>query len=1232
MLWQWSDSVIVESIAAAILLVLAIYFPWRDLNRQARLTGISLVFTCALWTLSHAFEIGLPVVAIKESLLGLQAILGIIAVTFWLFYIFHYLGPRKLLSWRIYPLFGIMPLIAIIALSTNNVYGLMWTGAGLESQNPYLPLQPTYGIIYWACMVYVAVLTLTGSCLIIWSIILRGNSYSRQALSLIVAAVLPLVTAIIEVSGLLSPLLIPVGITPLTACAGAIILIFNLPQFHLEQTLPAARDISFERMGDCILVLDMQDRVLDLNPAAEQLTGYRISDALGLSIEQIWPYPSSQTLPFNKVVSEGEELALERGGKQRNYTLHVYTINDSGGRATSKVVLLTDITERRQAQEALKASEEQLRASLENAPDGVYMNDFEGNFLYGNRRCEEIIGYRREELIGKNFLELNILPGDSLARAAEILQANINGKFTGPDELELIRKDGRRIPVEINTSVVLRGGEKVVLSFVRDITERQKAEAAVRESERRFKSIVEHITDIFFMLDSNREMLYISPQAEKALGYTLEEVRNNWRNYVTDNPINLAAHEKTQLAITTGEKQGPYLQEFMDRNGTKRLIEINESPLKNDKGEIIGIVGAARDVTERKQAEETLKSSEERFAAAFNINPDPTAITMSETGQFVDVNPAYEKWSGFSRDELIGSTSRELNLWVNPADRDAFLNRLRSQGIVEDMEIAFRVRSGELRDTWFTARTAFIGGGEHLLTRAHDITERNLMLATLRDSEEKYRLLVDNAMEAIVIVADGMLKFSSNRTTVLTGYSQEELLFRPFIEFVHPDDRRMMAERYIQRLKGEDVPNIYSFHIVCKSGDIKLVELSAALITWEGKPSTLTFLTDVTDRKRLEEEQQRVAKLESVGLLAGGIAHDFNNILTSVLGNIGLAGLEAQDGSELQNSLEQAEKAVLRAKDLTKQLLTFSKGGAPVTKLASVMELLNDTALFALRGSNVKCQFSLPADLWHAEIDAGQVSQVIHNLVINAQQSMPKGGTIELKAENMALSKTQSLGRGLPIKAGNYIRIAVTDHGSGIAADQLEKIFDPFFTTKQTGSGLGLATSFSIARQHGGHLSVESEVGSGSTFYLYLPASIEKLTHEQDKKEAIKPAGKARILVMDDEKGVREVAGRMLKHLGYQDIEFAADGAAAVKLYKAALKAGHPFGVAILDLTVAGGMGGRETVKKLLKIDPVVKAIVSSGYVDDSVIAEYREYGFSGMVAKPYTLAELGKALQDVIG
>ncbi len=519
-----------------------------------------------------------------------------------------------------------------------------------------------------------------------------------------------------------------------------------------------------------------------------------------------------------------------------------------------------------------------------------------------------------------------------------------------------------------------------------------------------------------------------------------------------------------------------------------------------------------------------------------------------------------------------------------------------------------------------------------ILGEARNITERKRIEIALKESEDKYRFVVENSKEAIFIDVNGILKFGNGRTTELTGYSQEEYLSRSIMEFIHPEDRQMVVSRYLQQSQDVGVSAIFTFRLVCKSGGILWVEVSATNVIWEGSPATLNFMTDITDRKRLEEEQQRVEKLESLGLLAGGIAHDFNNILTAILGNISLARMDTAPGSAIHDSLEQAEKASLRAKELTQQLLTFSKGGTPVKKLASLDQLLRDTTDFVLSGSKIKCQFLIPSDLWHAEIDAGQVSQVIHNLVINAQHAMPNGGTIELKAENIALTEKQSLGRGLPLNGGDYIRIAVTDHGTGIPADHLDKIFDPFFTTKQKGSGLGLATSFSIARNHGGHLSVESVLGYGSTFYFYLPASSGMSVSHQEKKEHIKPSGRGRILVMDDEEAVRKIIARLLDYIGYKDVEFTADGAEVVEMYKAAMESGHPFDLVILDLTIPGGIGGDVAIKELLKIDPGVSAIVSSGYADETVMADYRKYGFRGMVAKPYTLDELRQAVQDVMG
>jgi CheY-like chemotaxis protein len=382
----------------------------------------------------------------------------------------------------------------------------------------------------------------------------------------------------------------------------------------------------------------------------------------------------------------------------------------------------------------------------------------------------------------------------------------------------------------------------------------------------------------------------------------------------------------------------------------------------------------------------------------------------------------------------------------------------------------------------------------------------------------------------------------------------------------------------------------------------------------------------------MEQELQKIQKLESIGILAGGIAHDFNNILTAILGNISLAKMEANPKDEIYERLVEAEKASLQAKNLTQQLLTFSKGGAPIKKTESITEVIKDSAEFALRGSNVKCEFFIPNDIWPVEVDKGQISQVISNLIINADQAMPEGGIIKVRVENVApvgaVRPCQPVAE-LPIKDGKYVKIEIEDDGIGIPKEHLPKIFDPYFTTKQKGSGLGLATSYSIIKRHDGYIAVESELGVGTTFYIYLPASSKQILTKKDAEERL-ILSKGRILVMDDEEVVRDVAGIMLKRIGY-DVEFADDGAEALELYKKAEESGQPFDAVIVDLTIQGGMGGEQMIKKLLEIDPNVKAIVSSGYSTDAIMSNFKQYGFSGVVTKPYRIAELSETLYKVL-
>lgn len=383
---------------------------------------------------------------------------------------------------------------------------------------------------------------------------------------------------------------------------------------------------------------------------------------------------------------------------------------------------------------------------------------------------------------------------------------------------------------------------------------------------------------------------------------------------------------------------------------------------------------------------------------------------------------------------------------------------------------------------------------------------------------------------------------------------------------------------------------------------------------------------DISDKKRTEEEILKAHKLESLGILAGGIAHDFNNLLTAILGNVSLAKTYIDERHKAHEKMAIAAKATLRAQELTRQLLTFARGGAPIKKTASISELLKDCAEFVLRGVNIRTGFSLAPDLWHVHMDAGQISQVVNNLIINSVQALPEeGGRLLIRARNVQVDEDSSL----PLTPGRYVRISISDNGKGIERNHIRKVFDPYFTTKERGSGLGLATSYSIIKKHEGHITLWSKLGVGTTFYFFLPASRPK-PRKIRSADAGPIQGTGRVLVMDDEEMIRNLVAELLTTLGY-DVACAADGTEAIRMYAEALNSGMPFDAAIIDLTIPGGMGGKEAVRNLLKLDPFLKAIVSSGHSKDEVMSRYVDYGFKGVLPKPYDGKQLSQELFRVI-
>ena len=400
------------------------------------------------------------------------------------------------------------------------------------------------------------------------------------------------------------------------------------------------------------------------------------------------------------------------------------------------------------------------------------------------------------------------------------------------------------------------------------------------------------------------------------------------------------------------------------------------------------------------------------------------------------------------------------------------------------------------------------------------------------------------------------------------------------------------------------------------------LELRVQERTAELHHSAEQLRAEIAHREQAEEELLRARKLESLGVLAGGIAHDFNNFLTVVQGNIEVAKAQLKEQETAQEFLDQAAGACRRAKFLSSQLLTFAKGGAPVRRVVSIAELVTDAVQLARTGSPVGIEVTIAEDLWSAEVDPGQIGQVLHNILLNARQAMPGGGSIEVRAENVDLQDGSE-------EADRRVRISIRDYGRGISAEVLRRIFDPYFTTKPGGAGLGLATAYAIVYKHGGHIAVESAPETGTVFTVDLPASLETPLAETSTAAPIQ-IGTERLLVMDDEESLRILFKAVLSQLGYF-VQTAGEGAEAVALYQAARAAGVGFDAVLLDLTVIGGMGGTEAAARLKQLDPSAKLIVSSGYSDAPVMSHFSDYGFDAVILKPWTVKEISDVLRRVL-
>jgi PAS domain S-box-containing protein len=617
-------------------------------------------------------------------------------------------------------------------------------------------------------------------------------------------------------------------------------------------------------------------------------------------------------------------------------------------------------------------------------------------------------------------------------------------------------------------------------------------------------------------------------------------------------------------------------------------------------------------------------------------------ITLDEEGVICSMNPAAEKMFGYRDKEMVGYKFTKLVPKSYGSEPDA-----------KPVPCAW-----EQMAKWTGSTTLALGRTRKLASFPLEISlsqlevdEKKLYVAMMRDVTERRRFEKEIAAEkeslAVTLrsIGDGVITTDiqgkiiilNNEAERLTGWSSQEAVGQPLKSvFNIAIDLAVQARAHRGAYRNEAQSILLGLPenatLTSRDGSERIVEQSASPIRDNKNElaGVVLVFRDITERQRDEAERRKAETLEQLGLLAGGIAHDFNNLLTAIIGNISLASLLLPPDGEMVTRLVDAKNASMRARDLAQQLLTFARGGAPIKKTASIGKLIQDTVSFSLRGSHSRSEFQFGADLWPAEIDPGQISQVIANLVVNADQAMPNGGTLHVSCENVRYNATTA--PAIPdLPPGDYIQIRIRDEGVGIPEQYLKRIFDPYFTTKPKGNGLGLATAYSIIKNHNGLVTVQSEVHFGSTFTIYLPAALYQETPVESPGMITPPvSGTGRVLVVDDEEAIRTLVHFTLTRLGY-DVMEAETALEGVNLYREKLETGERFDAVILDLTLPGGMGGKEALKKLIELDPTVNAIVSSGYATDATMSRYQDFGFRGVIAKPYEASELGKIVHDVI-
>jgi two-component system cell cycle sensor histidine kinase/response regulator CckA len=880
---------------------------------------------------------------------------------------------------------------------------------------------------------------------------------------------------------------------------------------------------------------------------------------------------------------------------------------------------------------ALVEYEEFTRLVTEAVHDGVFLVDVNGRLLFANRYGEEMTGYRLEELRGQP-LDVLLRPGD-ISRTQKRLDAVKAGAPPSSYlDVEVVRKDGSTFWAEVNfTTVELDGRVLGRLGVARDVTERREAARALVESERRYRLVAENARDVIWVRDMDLRLVYVSPAVTRLRGYTVEEaLAQPMEDMLTPGSL-----EVTRKAITEATAEGaadadgrlspPFELEMMRKDGSTVWTEVSASLMRDEDGRPMGILGITRDISERKQTERRLRLLDTVLGAAAN------AIVITEAdGTVTWVNSAFTALTGYSSDEVIGRNASFLHSGVHGPEFYETMWRTIRAGETWRREVTHRRKDGTLYTAElslapvFDARRAIT----HFVAISHDVTERVRATAELRRSQERFAKVFHSSMVAMGLTTGdcGRLLDVNECYAEFFGYRREELVGHTTGELRLWADSGECARLSARLRRGESVKGV-EVRFRHRSGKLLDALVSMEILELEGEPVNLVTFTDITERKELEAQFRQAQKMEAIGQLAGGVAHDFNNLLTIIIGRLQLLRQGRPDADPLGQDLRLIEETAFRAAALTRQLLAFSRKQVLETRAIDLNTMVGEMEplLKRLIGEHIELQIEGRADIGTVMGDPAQLGQVLMNLVVNARDAMTRGGRLCISTERVTLDDAfvtlhPCSGRG------TYVMMAVSDTGIGIPPETQAQIFEPFFTTKGVGegTGLGLSTVYGIVKQHHGCIVVESEVGRGSTFRIYLPQLDQPAPSTRGIAAARPARGTETVLLVEDEPDVRSLVREILQMLGYVVLE-ANDVDNALRMGK-----GDDARIdLLLTDVVMPRMSGPELAAQLRTSHPELRVLYVSGYADTS----RQLVGAPGtaFLQKPFTPERLATSVRQLL-